>query len=192
MNLMEVLSEQAKQASNRPAIIETKSGQDRVLTFAELEAEVIQAAAIMQAAGLKKGDRVLFLQGVSTELYLALLAVFRLGTVAVFVDPSAGWKKLRQATDLASPSAVVAGFKGQFASWLMPELWSCRQRFAVSSKFCLPGFQRLDRRNHAHREIPIEPCEGDDPALLTFTSGSTGRPKAALRTHDFLLAQHRV
>jgi acyl-CoA synthetase (AMP-forming)/AMP-acid ligase II len=32
----------------------------------------------------------------------------------------------------------------------------------------------------------------DTPALLTFTSGSTGQPKAALRTHSFLLAQHRV
>lgn len=29
-------------------------------------------------------------------------------------------------------------------------------------------------------------------ALLTFTSGSTGQPKAALRSHQFLLAQHRV
>jgi acyl-CoA synthetase (AMP-forming)/AMP-acid ligase II len=27
---------------------------------------------------------------------------------------------------------------------------------------------------------------------LTFTSGSTGQPKAAVRTHGFLLAQHRV
>src|SRR5258708_30741506 len=32
----------------------------------------------------------------------------------------------------------------------------------------------------------------DDPALLTFTSGSTGQPKAMVRSHGFLLAQHRV
>jgi acyl-CoA synthetase (AMP-forming)/AMP-acid ligase II len=32
----------------------------------------------------------------------------------------------------------------------------------------------------------------NDPALLTFTSGSTGQPKAMVRSHAFLLAQHRV
>jgi acyl-CoA synthetase (AMP-forming)/AMP-acid ligase II len=35
-------------------------------------------------------------------------------------------------------------------------------------------------------------AEPADPALVTFTSGSTGQPKAALRTHQFLLAQHRA
>src|SRR5262249_40952665 len=38
----------------------------------------------------------------------------------------------------------------------------------------------------------IDACPPEGPALLTFTSGSTGRPKAAVRTHGFLLAQHRV
>ena len=32
----------------------------------------------------------------------------------------------------------------------------------------------------------------DTPAIITFTSGSTGEPKAAVRTHGFLIAQHRA
>ncbi|MFQ3637351.1 MAG: AMP-binding protein, partial [Cyanobacteriota bacterium] len=47
------------------------------------------------------------------------------------------------------------------------------------------------------RSAPLSPSlppsfPADTPALLTFTSGSTGQPKAALRTHGFLLAQHRA
>ena len=38
----------------------------------------------------------------------------------------------------------------------------------------------------------IEARDPDCPALITFTSGSTGTPKATVRSHRFLLAQHRV
>ena len=38
----------------------------------------------------------------------------------------------------------------------------------------------------------VEPCDPDTPAIITFTSGSTGEPKAAVRTHGFLIAQHRA
>ncbi len=38
----------------------------------------------------------------------------------------------------------------------------------------------------------IYSCNSDTPALASFTSGSTGEPKAAIRTHGFLLAQHRA
>ena len=38
----------------------------------------------------------------------------------------------------------------------------------------------------------MEDVPDDEPALVTFTSGSTGVPKAAVRTHGFLMAQHRA
>jgi acyl-coenzyme A synthetase/AMP-(fatty) acid ligase len=39
---------------------------------------------------------------------------------------------------------------------------------------------------------PLVDAEDDEAALVTFTSGSTGNPKAAVRSHGFLLAQHRA
>src|SRR5208282_3075209 len=55
-----------------------------------------------------------------------------------------------------------------------------------------PGARRLDLRTNASSSREIAPLAAEAPALVTFTSGSTGRPKAAMRTHGFLLAQHRA
>src|SRR5207247_8700736 len=56
---------------------------------------------------------------------------------------------------------------------------------------CLPLTARV-----AHRTCdaagPVESCSPDTPAIVTFTSGSTGEPKAVVRTHGFLIAQHRA
>src|SRR5208282_3898869 len=55
-----------------------------------------------------------------------------------------------------------------------------------------PGARRLDLRTNASSSREIVPLAAEAPALVTFTSGSTGQPKAAMRTHGFLLAQHRA
>src|SRR5262249_4573411 len=56
----------------------------------------------------------------------------------------------------------------------------------------LPGAVPWSRADRLPPREEIHPCPPETPALLTFTSGSTGQPKAAVRTHGFLLAQHRV
>jgi len=101
-NLADILREQARQRPDQPAIIDTHRGQTRVTTFAALERRVGQAAALLWQAGLRPGDTVLVLQPMSLELYVALIALFRSGLTAMFVDPSAGMEQVERCCALAA------------------------------------------------------------------------------------------
>lgn len=192
-----ILQQQAQNRPEAPAIVDVGAGV--TLTFAALELASRQAAALLLAAGLEPGDTVLLFQPMSAQLYVALMALFRLGMVAMFVDPSAGHRHVDQCCDRRPPRGLIASPKAHLLKLISPTLRQIPIQFSVS--WPLPGA----------RVFPPFPLAGDkpgvfspldegcfpalnaqSPALLTFTSGSTGQPKAALRTHGFLMAQHRA
>jgi acyl-CoA synthetase (AMP-forming)/AMP-acid ligase II len=190
MNIADILREQAAARPDAPAIVDAPRGRERVTTFAALDDQVARAAALLWESGLRPGDRVLVLQPMSADLYVALIALFRLGLVAMFVDPSAGMDHIGRCCALYPPSAFVGSPKAHLLRLLVPALRRVPRKFVIGPP--LPGAVPWSR---SRTRVPHETSHTigpDAPALLTFTSGSTGQPKAALRTHAFLLAQHRV
>ena len=104
MNLVEAFLAQVEARPDAAAII---APDGRVTTYAELARVSNTRARAWARAGIGAGDVVLIARGVSVELYETLLAVFRLGAVAMFPEPAAGLKGLRLAVDAAQPMAVV-------------------------------------------------------------------------------------
>ncbi len=185
MNLAAIASEQARARPDAAAIRAASRGREVAVTFAELERGAARAAVLLKASGLKEGDRVLVFQPMSIELYVALLAIFRLGLVAVFLDPSAGRAHIERCCELAPPAAFIGSRRAQWLRLVSPALRRIPRNFPA---------QRLTGQTGptGPTEHGAGACDAGAPALLTFTSGSTGEPKAAIRTHGFLLAQHRV
>ena len=190
MNIAEVLHAQATTRPQAAAIIETRRGRSRTLTFAGLEQASGQVAHLLHRAGLRPGDAVLLFQPMSADLYVALAAIFRLGLVAMFVDPWAGREHLEHCCSLKPPRALIAGAKAHLLRLLSPALRRIPLKFSTDLR--VPGATPLSRAGRLAPYEPVEACTPETPALLTFTSGSTGRPKGAVRTHGFLLAQHRA
>lgn len=127
-------------------------------------------------AGIDAGDVVLVARGVSAELYATLLALFRLGAVAMFPEPAAGLAGLTVAVHAAAPKAMVAGGLGRAVRLLSPAL----RRLPILG----------EGGGHLHGDGPLETVDAGSPALITFTSGSTGRPKGIVRSTGFLRLQH--
>jgi acyl-CoA synthetase (AMP-forming)/AMP-acid ligase II len=126
---------------------------------------------------------------VAAELYAVLIALFRLGGVAIFLDPSAGREHVERCCAIFPPKAFFGSPRAQFLRWTMPALRR------VPKAFCsgwFPGARRLNFGAGSISVREIVPLSSDAPALVTFTSGSTGQPKAAMRSHGFLVAQHHA
>src|SRR5258708_3117573 len=105
MNIAEILLRRAAELGDSAAIVDVHRNHDRSYSFRELDVATCSVADQLRSAGLKPGDGVLLLHPVAVELYLVLIALFRLGCVAIFLDPSAGRAHIERCCAIFPPKA---------------------------------------------------------------------------------------
>lgn len=185
MNIATILEEQARQSPDRLAIVE----RDRRVTYKELNARSAAAATELSIAGVRTGMRALVFSRMSIDLYVVLIALFRLRAAAVFVDPSAGRERLDACVRRVMPDAFLAIPRAHGMRLTSAAIRAIPVKAAIAGRVPFTTTIGVDEQSTPH---PIAPCAPDTPAVITFTSGSTGEPKATVRTHGFLIAQHKA
>ncbi|MCX6865134.1 MAG: AMP-binding protein, partial [Verrucomicrobia bacterium] len=113
MNLVNMLDERARQHPARPALVDTRKGRDRVVSFGELSRRVAAGAHTLQQMGLRRGQVILVFQPVSIELYEILLSAFHAGLRVMLADPSAGRAFLALCCRRLPPDAYFGAWKAQ-------------------------------------------------------------------------------
>ncbi|HXC04608.1 MAG TPA: AMP-binding protein [Bacteroidia bacterium] len=147
------------------------------ITFSELKEEVCATTAYLTSKGIAKGDRVMLFIPMGMDLYRIVLALFRMGATAVFLDEWVNRTRMDECCKVAQCKAFIGIPKARLLALLSAEIRKIPIRLGPT----LPkGFT-------GKTETPE--TTGSDTALITFTTGSTGTPKAAKRTHAFLHAQ---
>ncbi len=190
MNIAEILRTHAERTPDQLALVDVFRNRARSTTFGELDQAAGRLAALLRQSGLATGDTVLVFQRISIELYVALAAILRLGLTAMFVDPSAGRGYIDRCCRLRRPRALVASSRAHLLRLTTPALRQIPFKFSIGPS--VPGAVGIERATRFRYDDTIHACLPESPALASFTSGSTGEPKLALRTHGFLLAQHRA
>lgn len=174
-NAADLFAEAARRHPDKPALIY----RNKKITFGDFEAAVNATAAGLVEKGIRKGDRVLVFVPMSDDLYRVVLALLRIGAVAVFLDEWVSTSRLNACCRLAECRAFIGTTKGLLLAWLVPGLRQIPLRLGL----------KYDSRKTPGR---LPETGREDVALITFTTGSTGTPKAAIRTHGLLYEQFQA
>jgi fatty-acyl-CoA synthase len=139
--------------------------EDRLVTYAELDAAADAFAADFAARGLTRGDRIATLTGNSPEHVAVFFACAKLGLILLPLS----WR-------LSAPELVYQLDDAE------PALFLVDDAHAALAEATGAATDSLVRPSPGVR--PSDVAVSDmDPLLLIYTSGTTGKPKGALLTH---------
>ncbi|MDB5774897.1 MAG: prpE [Herbaspirillum sp.] len=186
---------------HQPALIAISSETDseRVYTYKELHAEVNRCASMMQALGVRKGDRVLIYMPMIAEAVFAMLACARIGAVHSVVFGGFASNSLATRIDDAQPVLIVSADAGSRAGKIMPYKGLLDEAIALATykpahvlmvdrglaAMPMTAGRDIDyaqmRAAHADAITPVVWLESNDPSYVLYTSGTTGKPKGVQR-----------
>lgn len=182
-----------------PAIIwESESCSTRTLTFEQLLGEVCKLGGALRNLGVGKGDTVGIFMPLVQETAVALLAIGRIGAIAVPAFSGYGAQALATRLDDAKAKVLLTADgvyrRGKFINM---------KHVADEACSLVPSIKHLVVLRHHHalgwnaqRDVDwhaatygqpkffeAERTGANDPYLLLYTSGSTGKPKGAVHGH---------
>ncbi|TNF61205.1 MAG: long-chain fatty acid--CoA ligase [Deltaproteobacteria bacterium] len=147
---------------------------ERRYTFSDHERLVASAAAALaDRFGVSPGDRVAVLAANCPEWIVSFWATVSLGAISVGLN---GWwteDEIRYAVDNSKPKLVIADRKR--AARITGDL-------GVPMVIVEDDFDEL-LAAYPRAELPTQPIEESDRAIILYTSGTTGRAKGVVHTH---------
>jgi fatty-acyl-CoA synthase len=161
----------------------------RTTTWAELDSRVTALAGALHQRGIGFGDRVLILMLNRTEFMESVLAVNKLGAIAVPVNFRMTPAEIAfLVSDCEARAAITEAVLANVVA-AVRDLDPTLATVIVAGGGSDDAFLDYDEVLAAGADCPVVDIPNDSPALIMYTSGTTGRPKGAVLTHNNLTGQ---
>lgn len=153
-------------------------GKRKVHCFSHLFARSLGLSGAMLEQGVRRGDVVMILIGSRIEWVVAMLACFRMGAIALPLNPQLSEHDIAYRAGVTNP-ALAIGEADYLAN--LPD---------GIPAFDLDDLDRIFDEDLAQATpAKVANLEAEDPALIVFTSGTTGEPKGVIYPQRYLFGQ---
>ena len=200
-NVADLLRPRVDATPDRVALVEAY-GDQRSVTWSELERRVDACASGLAELGLVTGHRVAISMVNGIDFVTAYLGVLRAGLTAVPANPrGATGELMRMLADsgarIVIGDAETATMVRSAVSGLEDALLgaddelrarSTVPRTAVAGGGAVAGELRFDDLLSGAGRPVVSPADPESLAMLLYTSGTSGRPRGAMLSHRALLA----
>ena len=186
----DVMDDWAAQCPEDPALHWcNEGGNDRILSFAEIKRLSDKTANALWKMGIRKGDRVMLILMQRIEVWTTMLALQKIGAVAIPVTYLLTAKDIIYRCNCADIRMIISVDMPEVLQHVKYSLDSC----STVEKVCIVGENIegfIDYRKEIEqaseqweRPTGTAATKATDPMLIYFSSGTTGMPKMIL--HDF-------
>ena len=191
----DVVDEIAKREPDKLAMLHiAKDKTERRFSFNDMKRGSAQVANYFKSLGIKKGDRVMLVLKRHYEFWFAILALHKLGAIAIPATNQLQAHDFEYRFNSAEISTVVCTADGDVANQIDLCLDKCP---SIKHKILVGG--KREGWHDFNEDYPLfsahfyrseeTPC-GKDLMLMFFTSGTTGYPKIAAHTYQYPLGHY--
>jgi propionyl-CoA synthetase len=179
--------------------VSTETNEEKVYSFAALQAEVQRMAAILLGLGVRQGDRVLVYMPMIPEAAFAMLACARIGAIHSVVFGGFASHSLASRIDDAEPVVIVSADAGSRGGKVVPYKGLLDEAIRLANHkpahvlMVNRGLAEMpmtagrdqdyaaQRAQHLDATVPCAWVEATHPSYTLYTSGTTGKPKGVQR-----------
>jgi acetyl-CoA synthetase len=175
-------------ASGRPALISiAEDGSEQRLSYAELATHSDRFAAVLQALGVRPGDRVAGLMPRRPETLIVIIGTLKAGAIYVPIFTGFGLDAVDYRLQHSGSEILVTHHRVR--SQVRPQTATRIICVSDSREGLANGDLDFWSLMTAQTEVPVPVARRrDDPAAIIYTSGSTGQPKGGVIAVNFLAA----
>lgn len=165
------------------------AGEERVFSFKDLCEDSNRVANALVASGIKKGDRVLLILKRHYQFWSAILALHKIGALAIPATHLLTEKDVHYRFSLAGCSGVICTGEGEVSAAVDK---ACESYSGIVAKLMVhgtrPGWLDYDAlMQGASKKFPRQDLTFETPMLAYFTSGTTGYPKLVVHDHSYAI-----